>query len=274
MDLYDGVMRAAAREDFLKQFFAQFGEECGMDADNFLSRSARLAAEDCFRNSLPKVEESVCEPGETRRLSHELVTSFLREIGSDSQSITSSISARRPSIDDVATVLRVYVEEEMKLDQHEEHRRPSLLNVSLALKEVIEDQLSPLSSIGDFGSSLPQFAHMDGFANSDDSGVVYSPHNLNAGSRSPNSRSPHSPRAASPLMSASGDKRRLYICPDCDKSFNNASNMTRHRRIHSGDKPYQCSHCSLAFGNSSNRRKHERTCKRKSGSPITIDDVS
>ena len=36
MDLYDGVMRAAAREDFFKKFFAQFGEECGMDAVGLL----------------------------------------------------------------------------------------------------------------------------------------------------------------------------------------------------------------------------------------------
>ena len=39
----------------------------------------------------------------------------------------------------------------------------------------------------------------------------------------------------------------LNVCCYCDKSFNTPSNLKRHERIHTGDKPYQCSHCDKAF---------------------------
>jgi hypothetical protein len=58
-------------------------------------------------------------------------------------------------------------------------------------------------------------------------------------------------------------KRRTYDCYLCGKTFSSSSNVARHVRIHTNEKPYECSHCSMAFSNSSNRRKHEKSCGRK-----------
>lgn len=82
--------------------------------------------------------------------------------------------------------------------------------------------------------------------------------------------------------------KREYKCPICDHVSSCSSNLNRHKRIHSGDKPcvflrllffeysrrccsvftdlhsfgerYTCSHCGCAFANSSNRKKHEKKC--------------
>eukprot|EP00041_Stephanoeca_diplocostata_P018990 m.402585 g.402585 ORF g.402585 m.402585 type:complete len:661 (+) comp21181_c0_seq6:143-2125(+) len=55
-------------------------------------------------------------------------------------------------------------------------------------------------------------------------------------------------------------KKRAYVCPFCGHIFSCSSNLSRHKRVHTGDKPYKCAHCSAAFSNSSNRRKHEQKC--------------
>lgn len=65
-------------------------------------------------------------------------------------------------------------------------------------------------------------------------------------------------------LDANGIKKkpkRMYICPYCGHIFSCSSNLCRHKRVHTGAKPYKCEHCQAAFSNSSNRRKHERSCK-------------
>lgn len=55
---------------------------------------------------------------------------------------------------------------------------------------------------------------------------------------------------------ASGKK--LFICnePQCGKVFKRAEHLSRHHRMHSGERPYPCSECDKAFSRSDNLSAH------------------
>ena len=55
------------------------------------------------------------------------------------------------------------------------------------------------------------------------------------------------------------DKRRKDACEFCGKVFKNCSNLTVHRRSHTGEKPYKCDLCSYACAQSSKLTRHMRT---------------
>jgi len=49
---------------------------------------------------------------------------------------------------------------------------------------------------------------------------------------------------------------RPYPCPTCGKAFVQSSDLARHARTHAGDRPYACTKCGKGFSRSDNLARH------------------
>ncbi|MBN3273407.1 BC11B protein, partial [Polyodon spathula] len=56
-----------------------------------------------------------------------------------------------------------------------------------------------------------------------------------------------------------GGGKRADTCEFCGKRFKNSSNLTVHRRSHTGERPYHCTLCSYACAQSSKLTRHMKT---------------
>ena len=54
------------------------------------------------------------------------------------------------------------------------------------------------------------------------------------------------------------DRVRRHACDMCSRAFTKASNLEKHKRIHTGYKPFVCDVCSKAFVQTSDLKRHKR----------------
>uniref|UniRef100_A0A4W5RIZ2 BCL11 transcription factor B b n=1 Tax=Hucho hucho TaxID=62062 RepID=A0A4W5RIZ2_9TELE len=73
------------------------------------------------------------------------------------------------------------------------------------------------------------------------------------------SSTPHLLRGPGPGRPPSKESRRSDTCEYCGKIFKNCSNLTVHRRSHTGERPYKCDLCSYACAQSSKLTRHMKT---------------
>ena len=59
--------------------------------------------------------------------------------------------------------------------------------------------------------------------------------------------------------SAAAAGRASHVCADCPATFTSASLLARHRRTHTGERPFKCEHCDRAFSQKNTLRIHMRT---------------
>ena len=54
------------------------------------------------------------------------------------------------------------------------------------------------------------------------------------------------------------DAKGGSMCNHCDKCFSRGGDLLRHKRTHTGEKPYKCKHCGKCFTQIASLKRHTR----------------
>jgi len=54
-------------------------------------------------------------------------------------------------------------------------------------------------------------------------------------------------------------RKRGHECDVCEKMFRAPTDLARHMRIHTNEKPYKCDVCEKCFRDSGTLKRHART---------------